>query len=247
MSKLIEFILSIFNVWFPIHPEDGGDVKDSIDTTTVVIPVIDEPQNDDNGYFFILDAGHGQETKGKKSPYFFMNGKRVRFEEWEFNRDVIRRIATKLDKQGLDYMFTVHPEDKKDLSLTERVKIANDYQTDKQKVFISVHANAGYAKSSQDWQAAHGVEVWHYYRSKKGQAVAAHFQREIVKATEWRNRGLKSKKKNQFYVLRKTRFPAVLTESGFYNHLEQCFELMQSETREIIADAHVKAINKIML
>ena len=38
----------------------------------------------------ILDNGHGQETPGKRSPVW-SDGKQLF--EWEFNRDIVRRIA----------------------------------------------------------------------------------------------------------------------------------------------------------
>ena len=41
----------------------------------------------------------------------------------------------------------------------------------------------------------------------------------------------------QFYVLRNTNMPAVLTENGFYTNKEECALLMKSEIRQKIADA----------
>lgn len=249
IKYILAFLESLFthNTISENQEQDGADVQQDSVVVSVPVPVLEsdkatQTKTRNNPYCWIIDCGHGRETKGKKSPWFLLDGRQVRFEEWEFNRDIGLRISVELERLGIDFKFTVEPDDDRDLSLFQRVKIANEYHSEKPKIFLSIHANAGLARSSQHWQLAHGVEVWHYNKSEKGQEIASHFQREIVTATEWRNRGLKSKTEKQFYVLKKTNFPAVLTESGFYNHLEQCFELMQSETRQTISDAHVNAI-----
>ena len=76
----------------------------------------------------ILDNGHGQETAGKRSPKF-PDGSQ--FFEWEFNRDIVGRIAKQLKKEGIKYEILV-PEIQ-DISLTERCKRANKIWTNNGK------------------------------------------------------------------------------------------------------------------
>ena len=68
----------------------------------------------------ILDNGHGIETPGKRSP-IWKDG--TQLFEWEFNRDVVRHIASKLTALGFDVRVIV-PESS-DISLSERVRRTN--------------------------------------------------------------------------------------------------------------------------
>ncbi len=45
----------------------------------------------------ILDAGHGVDCAGKRSPIW---GDGSQLLEWEFNRDIVRRIAAMLKSGG---------------------------------------------------------------------------------------------------------------------------------------------------
>lgn len=90
---------------------------------------------------FLFDNGHASSTPGKRSPKF-KDG--TQFFEWEFNRDIVKRVAKQLDKLGIKYHILV-PEDNVDIPLTERANRANKYcrlyGADK-CIFISCHANA---------------------------------------------------------------------------------------------------------
>lgn len=192
-------------------------------------------------YLWCLDNGHGRFTAGKRSPKF-ENGSR--FFEYEFNRDIVKRITEKLDKIGVQY-FNVVPEIDTDNFLKGRVDRANAYQTDLPKLFVSIHANAAPSTSMNHWAnpGAKGMETWYYKGSRKGQKLATVFQRHMVQYTGMVNRGLKSTRK--LYVIRKTSMTAVLTENGFYNHENECKELIKPEVRQSIADAHVAAILEV--
>ncbi|PSR12698.1 MAG: hypothetical protein C7N36_10940, partial [Bacteroidetes bacterium] len=145
--------------------------------------------------------------------------------------------------EGVKY-FNVVPEVDTDNFLEGRVERANNKKSDLPKIFLSVHANAAPAKSSKDWAAdsIKGIETWFYHGSKKGQRLASVFQKHLVEATGFNNRHLKSRPEGQFYVLRKTNMPAVLTENGFYNNKLEAAQLMKDSVRQKIADAHVAAI-----
>lgn len=87
----------------------------------------------------ILDNGHGIETPGKRSPVW---SDMPQLLEYEFNRDVVKRIANKLKALNIDFRVLV-PE-LSDVSLAERCRRANEiYKERKDSVLISVHANAG--------------------------------------------------------------------------------------------------------
>ena len=50
----------------------------------------------------ILDNGHGMETPGKRSPIW---SDRTQLLEYEFNRDVVRRIEAALNERGIANWF----------------------------------------------------------------------------------------------------------------------------------------------
>ena len=121
---------------------------------------------------------------------------------------------------------------------------ANNHPSKKKKIFVSIHANAG-AAAPNGWTEAEGIETWFFHGSRTGKKIAAIFQKHLIEQVNWTNRGIKSRPTSQFYVLRNTSMPAILTENGFFNNKEQVKELMKDEVRQKIANAHVAAILEI--
>lgn len=187
----------------------------------------------------ILDNGHGIDTAGKRSP-LWGNCKQVF--EYEFNRDIVKRIAEMLDEEGIKYHILV-PETI-DISLGERVRRANriTQQNGGKTFLISVHANAG------------GGRGWEAYTSvgrTKADAIATTF----YKVFEENFKGCKIRKdysdgdpdkESQFYILKHTACPAVLTENFFMDNAEDCAYIASESGRENIARAHFEAIKQII-
>lgn len=202
------------------------------------------PAGKKNRYLWCLDNGHGKKTAGKRSPVF--DDGRTQFFEYEFNRDIVARIIKQLDKAGVKY-YNVVPEVDTDNFLQGRVDRANNKKSDLPKLFVSVHANAGPARSANDWvvDSIRGIETWFFHGSKRGQKMASIFHRHLIEKTGFNNRHLKSQAESQFFVLRKTNMTSILTENGFYNNKREAAELMKDSVRQQIADAHVAAILEI--
>lgn len=194
-------------------------------------------------YMWCLDPGHGAKTPGKRSPKL-ADG--TRFFEYEFNRDILGRITKQLDLLGIRYFVTV-PEVNVGNFLQQRVARANRLSSGLPKIFVSIHSNAGPARSLNHWTSDHvkGVETWYFHRSTKGRKIASIFQKHLVAETGFKNRHLRSKVTGQFYVLRATKMPAILTENGFFNNRFEILELQKESVKQKIADAHVKAIQQI--
>ena len=194
-------------------------------------------------YLWCIDNGHGALTAGKRSPVM-EDGRQLL--EYEFNRDVTARIFARLDEIGVAY-FEVVPEVQVGNFLRERVRRANELSTALPKLFVSVHGNAGPAPSPRDYTGdnVRGIETWHYYGSTIGRKLAAVFQRHLINQTGLRNRHLRSKVSGQFYVLRATRMPAILTENGFFNNRFELPLMLTPAFRQQIADAHVEAILEV--
>ena len=183
----------------------------------------------------ILDNGHGRETQGKRSPVW-SDGKQLF--EWEFNRDVIRRIAAILETEEITYKILV-PENS-DVSLTERCRRANLIysQYDKQAFLISVHANAG---------GGTGWECHIYTEKSKSKEYAAIVAEEAQKSftPEWKIRNYPCWVSN-FQILRDTNCPAVLTENFFMDTEKDCRYIMSESGRQQIALMHAAAIKRIV-
>lgn len=63
-----------------------------------------QPDNINRNITIVLDNGHGRETPGKRSPKF-EDG--TQFFEWEFNRDIVNRIAAQLKDLNIPYEILV--------------------------------------------------------------------------------------------------------------------------------------------
>jgi len=219
---------------------DGDAIPDAID----VFPDIPQaPRGHKQRYLWCLDGGHGKLTRGKRSPVF----DNEQLFEYEFNHDIVKRIKKRLDLLGVRYFEVVPDFETVGNILEERVNRANWKRSDLPKIYLSIHSNAGPTRTSNDWvvDRISGIETWFYHSSRSGKRLATVFQRRLIDATGWKNRHIKSRPKNQFYVLRKTKMPAVLTENGFYNNRKQVEALKQDSVRQSIAEAHVRAIIEI--
>ncbi len=186
----------------------------------------------------ILDNGHGRETPGKRSPVW---GDGSQLFEWEFNRDIVKRICSRLDAEKIPYKVLT-PE-LTDTTLGERCRRANAiYKADRTAVLISVHANAG---GGQGW------ECYTTVGNTKSDALATVLCEEAKKelpATKMRydlSDG-DPDQESQFYILKNTNCPAVLTENLFMDNEKECKFLMSDAGREQITDLHVAAIKRII-
>jgi N-acetylmuramoyl-L-alanine amidase len=254
-----------------VEPQDGADMPlEELDEDVVLVnvevdvPVIEEdpvttsepdtPTNTTDPdspkettpthtprYLWILDNGHGQKTKGKRSPKW-EDGKQVL--EYELNRGVVKKIIESLEAKGVQYHNLV-PEENVGNILKTRVARANALKvtSDLPPVYISIHSNAGPEDQPGNWSSAKGIETWYYRTSLDGRKIAKIFQKNLISKTKWSNRGVRTGM--AFYVLKYTSMPAILTENGFFNHQIEGRKLLEEETRQLIADAHVNAIIEI--
>ncbi|NDI34566.1 N-acetylmuramoyl-L-alanine amidase [Chengkuizengella sediminis] len=172
-----------------------------------------------------IDAGHGPETQGKRSPDESLK-------EFEFNRVVAGYAQERLLKfQGVETIFT-HTDDR-DVPLMERTNAANDWQAD---LFVSIHANA----YQDDWNEATGIETF-VYKSLPTQAVklATRVQNQLLQLTGRRDRGVKGA---NFHVLRETEMTAILVECEFMTNVQSCELLKSDGYRQLCAEGIVNGI-----
>ena len=189
----------------------------------------------------LIDPGHGIDTPGKRSPDGL-------FQEYLWNRQVADLILEGLVSAGVDASLVV--TETNDVTLRNRVNRVNTICNRlgaSNVLLVSIHANA--AGNGSAWMNAKG---WSCYTSKgktKSDQVAeclydafeAEFQdRKIRKDMSDGDRDWEE----NFYVLQKSKCPAVLLENFFYDNREECAWMLQEETKRRIASAAVKGIIK---
>ena len=169
-----------------------------------------------------IDPGHTQAKDTKGDPGA-VNGL-----HWESIAalDIALSLGEMFKGAGCDVVYT-RSKGAPDLTLKKRCDIANKANAD---VFISIHLN------SAENKAATGVEVLRYGScSQKTIALASEVQQNLVDATGFKDRGVKIR--NNLYVLKHTKMPAILVETGFISNNEQCKDLFSDDCQFYIAQA----------
>lgn len=191
-------------------------------------------------YHWLLDNGHGGikdgvYTTAPKKMFKFKDGMTVY--EGDFNRKVVAKIVEKLKDNCIDYTVLVPELD--DISLPARVSRADaQYAVDKTCIFVSIHGNAGKGT---------GFEVFTSVGQTRSDKIAEVFFQELKKEFPEKvgrtdTSDGDSDKEEQFYVLRKTDCPAILTENFFMDRYEDAKLMLSEEGQDRIAQAHVNAI-----
>lgn len=192
----------------------------------------------DLNILFIIDPGHGKDTPGKRSPVW-PDGRQLF--EWEVNRAIVSRISKTLSKEGIFHIWTTLS--KYDMPLSHRVGLANEQLEDTAHViFVSIHSNAGGGTGWEVFTSKGNTDSDKYaeifFEEMKHEFPDMRFRSDMLDGD--------SDKEENFYVLKYTDCPAVLTENFFMDTLTpDCEILMSEDGRDKIADAHVRAIRKI--
>lgn len=184
----------------------------------------------------ILDNGHGRDTAGKRSP----DG---RLREYAYTREMARRIAQDLKRQGIDVSLLV-PEDT-DVPLKERVERANRIyaETGKQAILVSIHVNA--AGNGSTWFSARG---WSVFVDPAASQDSERLATSIAEAagniglTVRRETGGRNYWVSSLYICKHTNCPAVLTENLFQDNREDVDYLLSDAGKQAIVRLHVKGI-----
>jgi N-acetylmuramoyl-L-alanine amidase len=176
-------------------------------------------------YLVCLDAGHGKDTKGKRS----CDGSLL---EYEFNRDIVSRIKKHLERHNIAVILTA-PTDT-DISLTRRCNISNSA---KANIFVSIHANA--SGDGVHWHEGHGWEIYYSDGSEKGLKLAESIHKQSL-SLGLTDRGVKSTK--DFTVVVKPLAPSVLIEHFFYTNKDELAKCNTNDFREKFAIADAKGI-----
>lgn len=162
------------------------------------------------------------------------------FYEGVFNRIVANRVAMKLERLGITYIFVAH--EYLDTPLAQRVDMANWYHRNyKPGVFISFHANASNG-------LARGYEIYTSRGTTSSDSLAdLHWNQvkdllgnKISMRTDTSDGDLD--REAGFYVLTKTAMTAILIEHLFFDNYDDAKLLMDDEVIDLFAEATVRSI-----
>ena len=211
----------------------------------------------------LIDNGHGLMTPGKRSP----DGQ---FREAFYTREIAKRIVADLTDRGFTAQLLV-PEDD-DIPLSERVRRVNAACISQQSspaphqssparpgisptghpnvILISIHVNA--ASDGTKWMNATG---WSCYTCK-GQTESDRLADCLYKAAEQilKNQVIRTDYardedpdwEENFYILRHSLCPAVLTENFFMDNHSDLKYLQSRAGKQAIIDTHVEAVTEYL-
>lgn len=186
----------------------------------------------------LIDNGHGENTKGKRSPDGILR-------EYAYTREIADAVVKELKKLGYDAERIV--TETKDISLSERVKrvnkVCNELGTSN-VLLVSIHCNAA---SNGEWVNARG---WCAYTSKgktKSDILAEHIYAEAEK--QFIGHKIRTDKQDgdkdweeNFSMIYNTKCIAVLTENFFMDNKEDVAYLLSEEGKKAIVNTHVYGI-----
>ncbi|KAB2951378.1 hypothetical protein F9B85_12415 [Heliorestis acidaminivorans] len=162
--------------------------------------------NSVKGKVVVIDAGHGGQDGGAK-------GRQGTLEK-EINLQVAKKVANYLEEYGVTVLMT--REDDNNLvtgrwsqraELTKRVEKAREAQAD---IYVAIHCNSF---PSPRWS---GHQTFYQPGSEEGKRLALHIQNEITRRVG--NKDKRQAKAEDYFVLRTSHCPAVMTEIGFLSN-----------------------------
>lgn len=177
----------------------------------------------------ILDPGHGglkdgEYTTAPNKMFTFPDGKVIY--EGVINRIFAEVTGSILDcYDGINVHYTVRPNNPEDVSLQERIEFVNKFDPDT-TILVSIHANAG---------GGDGLEIF----TSRGTTPSDLLAEDLFDSMEpfYEKADMKLRydftdkdrdKEADFYVLRKSKCPAVLIELGFFDNRENA-EMLEDD------------------
>ncbi|MEW8973989.1 MAG: N-acetylmuramoyl-L-alanine amidase family protein [Tissierellaceae bacterium] len=175
----------------------------------------------------VIDAGHGGSDPGASS----ITGKR----EKDLALSVSNKLNNSLKAKGYNTLMTRNTDVFVDLY--ERARIANINNAD---IFVSIHGN-----SFTNNKTVKGIEVYYWPKDKskikeeEQYPLAKSIFDELIRATSASSRGVKT---NAYVVIKETRMPAVLIETGFLTNPEEEKLLYSDEYQNKMVEGIIKGI-----
>jgi len=179
-----------------------------------------------------IDAGHGEWDPGKQNRSV---------NEKDINLAISEKLHSLFELGGA-VVFTTRSDDtaladRKRDDLGARANVANHAEAD---IYLSIHQN------SFENQSVNGAQVFYHASSDESKILGDFIQKrlnEFVGRQDGTPGNKLAKPGEAYYVLKKTKMPAVIIECGFMSNLKD-LELLQDETfQEKIAWAVYMGVN----
>lgn len=179
-----------------------------------------------NKIIVVIDIGHGGNDQGTQS----INKQKI---EKDITLQIGTKVIEKLEKDKNIKVIATRTMDEY-VSLKERNKIESKNNAD---LFVSIHANATGDSSS----TTEGVETFYWKNDDKSYKLANLIQGNIISSTGAVDRGVKQE---NYQVLRDSKCPSVLIETGFLTNYKESLNLSKSSYQNKLANAIVKGIQE---
>lgn len=178
----------------------------------------------------VLDAGHGKNTAGKRCMKT-LDPNQTR--EWVLNSRIAQKVEALLQGYtGWQLLRADDPTGQKDVSLSTRVKNANNFDAD---FYLSLHHNAGINGGKGGGIVA--------YIAESASAESALWQKELynalIEATGLKGNRAKPLAKKNYAVVKNTKMPAVLLELGFMDSATDVPVILSEKYADQVAQAIV--------
>ena len=205
-------------------------------------------------YLVGIDAGHGMETAGKRTPPLkedlYIDGKLVRkkgkcIHEFEWNIGVSEYLAKALKRNGIDYIYLMDKDGSTDTPLSTRASKANKAKCD---IVVSDHYNA-FGGCTKFLDRKGGLLVLRTQNCssksiKLGELIAKQLEEDIDYGYSYGLRRDVDISGFTLAILRQTNMPAVLIEYGFMDVLKEAKLMLDTKYQKKCAESVCKAICK---
>ena len=171
-----------------------------------------------NGVKIVLDPGHGGSDPGAV-------GSDPRYTEASLNSILTYKVRDRLAALGAEVTLTKNDSDR--VGLDPRVRTVKSVKPD---LFVSFHRNSSTSTRTKGYES-------YYFNA---------FSEPLSRAFYNRNAGLylgqRGNKWGNFYVMRVSDCPAILTENGFVSNADEYSLLVTDAFNDACADASVQSI-----
>ncbi len=172
----------------------------------------------------MIDPGHG----GRDPGAIGLGG----LQEIDVIMPVARKLANILESKGIPTKMTRDSDYY--VGLDERVALSNRYDA---TIFVSIHAN-----SIDGRPDVNGLET--YYYGSEGSKLAEIVHRNVLSTVTAKGfyLGDRNTRSARFLVLRKSRVPAILVETGYLTNEAEVARLRRDDYRAVEAEGIAKGI-----
>ena len=180
---------------------------------------------DPSSALIVIDPGHGGSASGA---YY------EEIKEKDLTFPISLKLRDILEAQG--YIVVMTRDDDSYMTLADRCQVANDLGAD---LFVSIHCNA--LENNTNYT---GLITFYSTGSTQGQKLAQAVQDAASAATGAINRGIRNN--SDYTVLRKTKMPAILVETGFMSNHEELMALADSAYQQRLAQGIADGITQYL-